>query len=255
MLNLLANAVKYNREGGSVTVFYHLDLPDHLSIWVSDTGPGIAPEDRERMFLPFDRLDADRGGVEGTGLGLALTKVLVEAMHGTIGVESEVGRGSSFWVSLPRTEAPDPRHDHEAPSGEFAPLSLRGRTVLYIEDNPSNHTLMERLLVDRLDMRLLTAIQGRMGLDLAREHSPHLIVLDAHLPDTSGQEVLSRLRADPVTRETPVIVMSADGSPGQMRRMLAAGANAFLTKPLDVKLFLEAVAEALAPRDLARDRE
>jgi CheY-like chemotaxis protein len=104
-------------------------------------------------------------------------------------------------------------------------------------------------------MRLLTAIQGRMGLDLAREHAPHLIVLDAHLPDTSGQEVLSGLRADPVTRETPVIVMSADGSPGQMRRMLAAGANAFLTKPLDVKLFLEAVAEALAPRDLARDRE
>ena len=255
MLNLLANAVKYNHEGGSVTVFYHDDRPDRLSIWVTDTGPGISQEDRERLFIPFDRLGAEQRGVEGTGLGLALTKALVQAMNGSIGVESEVGRGSSFWVSLPRTEAPEPSHDHEAPSGTFAPLSIRGRTVLYIEDNPSNHTLMERLLVDRLDMRLLTAIQGRMGLDLAREHAPHLIVLDAHLPDTSGQEVLSGLRADPVTRETPVIVMSADGSPGQMRRMMTAGANAFLTKPLDVKLFLETVAEALAPRDLARDRE
>jgi len=245
MLNLLANAVKYNREGGSVTVFYHLDLPDHLSIWVSDTGPGIAPEDRERLFLPFDRLDADRGGVEGTGLGLALTKALVEAMHGTIGVESELGRGSAFWVSLPLEDAPDAGTAREAPSEPLVAGSLQVRTVLCIEQHPSDLTLMERLLANRPGVKLLTTIQGRMALDLAREHAPDLIVLDVDLPDISGEEVVRRLRGDPATRKTPVIVTSADCTEGQMRRLFAAGANEYLTKPLDVQRFLETVGEAL----------
>ena len=245
MLNLVANAVKFNCEGGSVAVFCHHDNPGHLSIWVTDTGPGIAPEDRDRLFFPFDRLGVERAGVEGTGLGLALTKALIEGMNGSIGVESELGRGSTFWVSLPRADAPDTRDEREPLSGRPVPLSLRGRTVLYIEDNPSNHTLMERVLADGLDVRLLTAMQGRMGFDLAQEHSPDLIVLDLHLPDISGEEVLSRLREDPATLETPVIVMSADGSPGQIGRLMSAGASGFLPKPLDLKLFLEAVAEVL----------
>lgn len=198
------------------------------------------------MFFPFDRLDAERRGVEGTGLGLALTKVLVEAMGGSIGLESEVGRGSSFWVSLPMADAPEARGDQEEPSGPPVPSSIRGRTVLYIEDNPSNHTLMERILADRLDVRLLTAIQGRMGLDLAREHSPDLIVLDLHLPDMSGDEVLRGLRGSPETCEIPVIVMSADSTPGQVAKVMAGGANEFLTKPLDLKRFMEAVADTLA---------
>ncbi|MGH2529118.1 MAG: PAS domain S-box protein [Actinomycetota bacterium] len=253
MLNLLANAVKYNVQGGSATVSFRLDVPGRVSIGVTDTGPGIAPEHRERLFSPFDRLDAERHGVEGTGLGLALTKALVEAMGGSIGVESEVGRGSSFWVALPVSEAPDAHRDHEEPSPPPAPSSIRGRTVLYIEDNTSNHTLMERVLADGLDVRLLTAMQGRMGFDLAQEHSPDLIVLDLHLPDISGEEVLSRLRGDPVTLETPVIVMSADSSPGQIERLMSAGANEFLPKPLDLKLFLEAVAEVLATPRKPRD--
>jgi len=245
MLNLLANAVKYNREGGSVTVFYHLDLPDQLSIWVSDTGPGIAPEDRERLFFPFDRLDAETSGMEGTGLGLALTKTLVEAMHGTIGVESELGRGSAFWVSLPLENAPDAGSAHEAPSDPLVAGSLQVRTVLCIEQDPSDLTLMERLLANRPGMKLLTTIQGRMGLDLAREHAPDLIVLDVDLPDIPGEEVVRRLRRDPATRKTQVIVTSADCTEGQMRRLFAAGANEYLTKPLNVQRFLETVGEAL----------
>jgi len=245
MLNLLANAVKYNREGGSVTVFYHLDLPDHLSIWVSDTGPGIAPEDRERLFFPFDRLDAERGGVEGTGLGLALTKALVEAMHGSIGMESELGRGSAFWVSLPLEDAPDAGSGHEAPSEPLVAGSLQVRTVLCIEHDPSDLTLMERLLANRPGVKLLTTIQGRMGLDLAREHAPDVIVLDLDLPDISGEEVVRHLRRDPATRKTQVIVTSADCTEGQVRRLFAAGANEYLTKPLNVQLFLETVGEAL----------
>lgn len=247
MLNLLANAVKYNREGGSVTVFYHLDLPDHLSVWVWDTGPGIAQEDRERLFFPFDRLGADRGGVEGTGLGLALTKALVEAMHGTIGVESELGRGSAFWISLPLADAPDAGIAHEAPSEPFVAGSLQVRTVLCIEQDPSDLTLMERLLANRPGVKLLTTIQGRMALGLAREQAPDLIVLDLDLPDISGEEVVRHLRRDPATRKTHVIVTSADCTEGQMRRLFAAGANEYLTKPLDVSRFLETVGGALGP--------
>ena len=249
LLNLLSNAVKYNRRGGTVTVSYADAGNGRLRISVSDAGPGISPEMRERLFVPFDRLGAERQGIEGTGLGLVLSRRLVEAMGGTLGVDSTVGQGSTFWVDLALVEAPagQPGREHEV----TVPRQERwepAATVLYVEDNLSNFTLIERVLVAHRNVKLLPAMQGRIGLDLAREHHPDLILLDLHLPDIHGAEVLGRLRAEPETREIPVIVISADASQGQIERLRAAGAREYLTKPLDIVRFLKAVDDVLSAR-------
>ncbi len=241
LLNLCSNAIKYNRVDGSVHVGWE-DLPDgRVRISVSDTGVGIPEEQRERLFLPFERLGAEHSDVEGSGIGLALSRGLAEAMGGTLEVESRPGEGSTFRVELPRAESPVERAA-DVPLAE--PVETRpedARTVLYVEDNPSNYKLVERVLAHRPGLRLLSAMQGRMGLELAWEHRPELILLDLHLPDIGGAEVLQRLREDPRTVDTPVVVISADASPGQIDRLLAAGAVAYLTKPLDVRQFLAVV--------------
>jgi PAS domain S-box-containing protein len=241
MLNLLANAVKYNHEGGSATVSVDR-MADSITIRVSDTGPGIRSEDQERLFSPFDRLGAERTGIEGTGLGLALTKALVEGMGGSIGVESEMGTGSTFWLALRPAEDPNSIEPAKSvPAVDRGPI----HTILCIEDDPSNLRLIERILANRPGVRLLKAIRGRMGLDLAREHHPDLIVVDVHLPDIPGDHVIGSLRNDPATGRTPVIVTSADATPKQRKRLIAAGATEYLSKPLDVKRFLAVVDESL----------
>jgi PAS domain S-box-containing protein len=241
LLNLLSNAVKYNRKGGLVSLSFEETPEGRLRIKVHDTGPGIAPEKLERVFTPFERLGAEQTGIEGTGLGLAFSKRLSEVMGGTLGLESAVGRGSTFWIELPQTDNPV---DQVAQVGAPPPAvadpdaSRNARVVLYIEDNLPNLDLIRRLIAHRPEVRVLPAMQGRLGLDLAREHQPALILLDLHLPDITGHEVLHRLRADPETRHIPVVVISADATPGQVDRLLAAGAQAYLTKPLDVKILL-----------------
>jgi len=246
LLNLLSNAVKYNRDGGRVTVAWRI-VDDNVELRVSDTGPGIRPEQLSRLFTPFDRLDAGEA-VEGTGLGLVLCKRLAEAMGGRMGVESYPGRGSTFWISLPTIQAP------AAPADRVLPGAVRGTngavkgTVLYIEDNPSNLRLIERIMARRPGVTLLSAIQGGIGLELARSRRPDLIFLDLHLPDTSGAEVLHRLRAHPDTADIPVVILSADATRRQIERQLEAGARAYLTKPLDVTDLLALVDETLAAR-------
>ncbi|MBI3912267.1 MAG: PAS domain-containing protein [Armatimonadetes bacterium] len=246
LLNLLANAVKYNREGGTVTVFCEAATNGWLCLKVSDTGPGIPPGKMHRLFTPFDRLGAEQTGVEGTGLGLALSKRLVTAMGGNLGVETMDGQGSTLWVELPLAEGPMARLERQ-PEGVPAPIGGCGpcRTVLYVEDNLSNVRLIERVLAQRPTTRLLAAMQGQMALDLAREHHPDLILLDLHLPDIPGNEVLHRLQLDPETCAIPVVVISADATASQIERLCAAGARAYLTKPLDVKQFLGIVDEIL----------
>jgi len=251
LLNLLSNGVKYNREGGDILVTWEHVTPERLAIRVADTGLGIAPEAMARLFDPFDRLGAEMSGVEGTGLGLALSKGLIEAMGGTVKAESEAGAGSAFTIELSLAEQPVDRFEREwggleAPSGQVTP----SRTILYIEDNLSNLRLIERIISDDPQIRLLSAMQASLGLELARDHLPDLILLDLHLPDMAGDEALRRLREDPTTRTIPVMIISADATQAQINRLLAAGADEYLTKPLDVKRFLQ-VLEAMLDREPA----
>jgi PAS domain S-box-containing protein len=241
LLNLLSNAVKYNREGGSVQLACERLTRERLRVKVTDTGTGIPAEATERLFVPFDRLGSERTSVEGTGLGLPLTKRLVEAMGGTLGLASTVGQGSSFWVDLPLTTSPArPLEAAEPPPAQdrvgAGQPPLR---VLYIEDNLSNLRLVQHVLGRRPGVELISAMRPQLGLDLAGQHHPDLVLLDLDLPDMPGQEVLRRLRADPATAEVPVVILSADARPQLVSRMLQEGARAFLTKPLDVKELLD----------------
>jgi signal transduction histidine kinase/CheY-like chemotaxis protein len=250
LLNLVSNAIKYNREGGSVAVTCAPAPGDRLRISVRDSGFGIAPGLRERLFRPFDRLGAEARGSEGTGLGLALSKGLTELMGGTIGVESVEGQGSTFWVEFREAEAPAER----AAAAEAEPMIPGGRvarrgTILYIEDNLSNLRLIEKVVARRPGVRLIPAMQGRLGLDLARDHRPGLILLDLHLPDLPGEQVLQQLRAEADLRDTPVVVLSADATPGQIKRLLSSGARAYLTKPIDIHQLLALMDTALAPAE------
>jgi PAS domain S-box-containing protein len=252
LLNLVANAVKYNRAGGSAAIGFVTEA-GRSRIVVKDTGYGMAPEKLARLFTPFDRLGAEATGVEGTGLGLALSKSLAEAMGATIEVESMADVGSTFSIDLPSAESPLAAL---IATGEHvvhaAPVETqRRRTVLYVEDNLSNLTLVQRILAPRGDITLIPAMQGGLALELARVHRPDLILLDLHLPDIHGEEVLRQLRQAPDCRDIPVIVLSADATPGQLDRLVAAGAQAYITKPLDVRPFVGALDRALDSRRAA----
>jgi signal transduction histidine kinase/ActR/RegA family two-component response regulator len=249
LLNLVANAVKYNRTGGRVTVSTEALDDGRVRITVADTGVGIRAEDFDRLFVPFERLGAGTAEVEGTGVGLALSHRLAEAMGGTIEVESTYGDGSRFSVLLPRAEGPLERFERtngSEPADEAEGPTPRHR-ILYVEDNVSNVRLVERVLEGRGDVEVIPAMQGRLAVDLAHEHRPALILLDLHLPDIGGAEVLRHLREDPVTAETPVVVVSADATAGQVERLLAAGASGYLTKPLDVQELRAVVARTIDP--------
>jgi PAS domain S-box-containing protein len=250
LLNLLSNAVKYNRPGGSVRVRCVHGEGDTPCVAVTDTGPGIPEEQLERLFNPFDRLGAERGQEEGTGLGLALSKRLVELMEGKLWAESEVGSGTTFWLKLSAAEAPRLDPAHPAPrDGAAARSSDSELTVLYIEDNVSNFELIKGALARLGSPTLLSAMQGRLGIDLATQHRPDVVLLDLHLPDMHGKEVLAQLKADPSTRSIPVVVLSADATPRQIRRLLDAGAYEYLTKPVDIPRFLETVQRAAGERE------
>jgi NO-binding membrane sensor protein with MHYT domain/nitrogen-specific signal transduction histidine kinase/ActR/RegA family two-component response regulator len=244
LLNLVANAVKYNREGGVVRMYATVEPSDKLRISVTDSGPGIRSDRIARLFTPFDRLGV-ASQVEGTGLGLALSKRLVEAMAGAIGVDSRDGQGSTFWIELPAAASPFVAvSDISASRVAESFARTRGR-ILYVEDNLSNLALMQRLLARHDDIELIPAMTGGLALDLARLHEPDLILLDLHLPDLPGEAVLAQLRQDARCRDIPVVVLSADATPGQIERLTAAGVRAYLTKPLDLKPFIALLDEIL----------
>lgn len=223
-----------------------------MRIEVEDTGPGISQEKLEKLFTPFERLDAEQTGVEGTGLGLALSKRLAELMGGEIGVESAVGQGCTFWLDLPTATQPLDQIERKLTGPLALPHGVlpHTRTLLYIEDNLSNLRLIEHILRHRSDIELLSSMQGRLGFELATQHHPDLILLDLHLPDAHGEEVLEWLRGDPRTSVIPVIIVSADATPGEVKRLLQLGACAYITKPIDVRQFAAIVEQKLEEKQL-----
>lgn len=256
LLNLLSNAIKYNRQGGRVELSFERPDNERTRIIVADTGIGIATDQLAGVFEPFERLGAERSEIEGTGLGLALSKRLVEAMGGSIELQSETGKGTTVTIELLGTDPPmtdETAGPHCDPLlGALSSPDGRSHKILYIEDNLSNLTLVRRILERQPTVELIPAMQGTLGLELALEHQPDLVILDLHLPGMPGEEVLRRLKANHRTREIPVLVLSADASPRQADRMLRSGATDYLTKPLDVHRFLEAVAANLPTESKAQ---
>jgi len=237
LINLMSNAVKYNRRGGTITATSQDEGADWVSLVISDTGPGLSQDDLERIFIPFERLGAEQTAVEGNGIGLPLAKSLAEAMGGQLSASSVPGEGSAFTISLPR--APDMSHVGPPQVTPAIPAQMHSHArdvieILYIEDNPANIEVVSRFLKSRPDARLQSESSGRAGLERAIRGVPDIILLDLHLADLHGEQVLKELRAEPVTAAIPVVVLSADASPGVVRRLLADGVLAYLTKPLDL---------------------
>lgn len=243
-LNLLSNAVKYNREHGRVTIAFDDSDEGKLRIGIIDTGAGIAPENLQKLFVPFERLGADRTAIEGTGLGLALASRFMAAMGGSIGVESQVGVGTTFWVEMPLQRLGESKHEPLEERTVSTPLPADCPNIgkiLYIEDNPSNLKLIESILARVPGFQLLSCATGGLGIELAKEHRPDLVLLDLQLPDMHGHEVLRRLRQQQETKGTPVVVVSADATARTRQDLLSTGANNYLNKPIDIREFLDVV--------------
>ena len=240
LINLLSNAIKYNKVGGMVVVDCIASTPTgRIRISIKDTGEGLPPDKLTQLFQPFNRLGKETGIEEGTGIGLMVSKRLVELMKGEIGVESEVGVGSVFWIELNLTAEPLLA---AAPTAT-APVQIREarrlRTLLYVEDNPANLMLIEDLVARRPDIRLLSARDGNCGIEIAHSARPDVILMDINLPGISGVQALKILRADPVTAHIPVVALSANAIPRDIEKGLAAGFFRYLTKPIKVNEFMD----------------
>jgi signal transduction histidine kinase/ActR/RegA family two-component response regulator len=248
LVNLLSNAIKYNRIQGAVEVTCRLNTAKRIRISVQDTGEGLSPEKLAQLFQPFNRLGQEANAEEGTGIGLVVSKRLVELMGGEIGVESTVGVGSVFWIELNVAAEPQPGAGSDKPLTPIQASAVRGaalRTLLYVEDNRANMQLVEQLIARRPDMSLLSAADGVRGIALARTHQPKVILMDINLPGISGIQALKILRADPATAHIPVLAISANAMPSDIKRGLAAGFFRYLTKPIKVNEFMEALDMAL----------
>jgi signal transduction histidine kinase/ActR/RegA family two-component response regulator len=248
LINLLFNAIKYNRPGGSVDVVCTLRPPSSIRISVRDTGAGLAAEQLAQLFQPFNRLGKESGAEEGTGIGLMVTKRLVDLMGGAIGADSTVGVGSVFWIELGLTGAPqfvDRKAGRAALLPPQVPDGTPLRTVLYVEDNPANLELVEQLVARRPDLRMLSAADGALGIEFARTCLPELILMDINLPGISGIEALKILRADPATAHIPILALSANAAARDIEKGLEAGFFNYLTKPIKVDQFMDALDAAL----------
>jgi signal transduction histidine kinase/ActR/RegA family two-component response regulator len=256
LINLLFNAIKYNSPSGSVVVEYALhpaeslraNAADSIRISIRDTGTGLAPEELAQLFQPFNRLGREASAEEGTGIGLVVTKRLVELMGGKIGVRSTVGAGSTFWFELEMSAPPQlvaPTALYAAPKELALPQGAPKRTVLYVEDNSANLELVEQLVARRSDLHLLSAVDGEIGIAMARTWVPEVILMDINLPGISGYEALTILQVDPATAHIPVIALSANAMARDVEKGLKAGFFSYLTKPIKVNEFMAALDLAL----------
>ena len=261
IINLLSNAIKYNRVGGTVDVSCGVTAPGRIRICVQDSGEGLCPEKIAQLFQPFNRLGQETAGKEGTGIGLVTAKRLIELMGGTIGVESVFGKGSTFWVEVGQIDGQQDLQDAaeclplvSAASENTAPLLK----VLYVEDNPANMMLVENLIARRSDIAFLSATDGSQGVEIARSSQPDMILMDINLPGISGVQALKILREDAATAHIPVVALSANAIPRDIRKGLEAGFFRYLTKPIKIDEFmatldvtLDLARRASAPRDNA----
>jgi len=247
LINLFSNAIKYNKEDGTVVVGCTASTRDRVRVTVTDSGAGLPPDKLVQLFQPFNRL-GQQANIEGTGIGLVVTKRLVELMGGAIGVKSTAGTGSVFWFELVSTAAPGLPDEVEAPKSvePGSPGDELLRTVLYVEDNPANLQLVEQLIARRPGMRLLAAADADTGVEIARMRQPDVILMDINLPGISGIEALAILRRDPTTASIPVVALSANAIPRDIEKGLEAGFCRYLTKPIKVHEFMDALDEALA---------
>ncbi|WP_283745035.1 PAS domain S-box protein [Sideroxydans sp. CL21] len=257
IINLLSNAIKYNREWGTVVVECAESTPERIRIGIKDSGIGLPPEKMEQLFQPFNRLGQEHGVEEGTGIGLVVTKQLVELMGGTIGVESTLGVGSEFWIELVRDAVPQSAAEN-TPAAEFAfknthpaelapkvPESAAQHTLLYVEDNPANLMLVEQIIENHPHVSMLSARDGNLGIALARARLPDVILMDINLPGINGFEALKILRSDPITMHIPIIALSANAMPSDIDKGLEAGFFRYLTKPIKIHEFMNALDDAL----------
>jgi CheY-like chemotaxis protein len=250
LINLLTNAIKYNNVNGKVLVSCVplADSPGRLRIFVADDGNGLTAEKIQQLFQPFNRLGQEANTVEGTGIGLVMSKRLIEMMGGVIGVESTVGAGSVFWVeiNLAQEQAPTLKETKTAPTAK--PQTVRSEqlhTLLYVEDNSANLMLMEGIMEGRPDIHLLTARDAERGIAVAREQMPDVILMDISLPGMSGIKALTILAIDPLTTHIPVLALSANAIPHDIEKGLIAGFHRYLTKPIKVDEFMASLDEAL----------
>ena len=249
LINLLFNAVKYNRPNGTVAIECTIRPLNVIRVSIRDTGLGLAPEQLGQLFQPFNRLGQEAGVQEGTGIGLVVSKRLIDLMGGSIGADSEVDVGSVFWIELGLTTAPLLMTREAELAALSAPQALDGAPrdlVLHVEDNPANLELVEQIIAQRSDLKLLSAADGNLGVEFARTHQPRVIVMDINLPGISGIEAMRILRADPSTAHIPIIALSANAMPRDIKRGLEAGFFNYLTKPLKIGEFLHGLDAALA---------
>jgi PAS domain S-box-containing protein len=256
VINLLSNAIKYNKELGTVVVAYRKISPGRIRINVTDSGAGLSPGKLVQLFQPFNRLGQQEvGGVAGTGIGLVVTKRLVELMGGVLGVESTVGEGSVFWFELISVSVPQLVFENAAAAinnESPVPISAPLYTLLYVEDNQANMKLVEQIIARRPDIRLLTAVNGPLGVEVARTAQPTVILMDINLPGISGLRAMQILREDPSTAHIPVIAISANANPRDIEMSLAKGFFRYLTKPIKIKEFTDTLNAALELREAKR---
>jgi CheY-like chemotaxis protein len=259
LISLLSNAIKYNRLNGTVVVdcamSTSVSTPERIRVNIADTGAGLSPDMLPQLFEPFNRLGRERSAEEGTGIGLAMSKRLVELMGGAIGAESTVGSGSVFWFEL--NSAAEPRLEIDGAHPAIVEVPVRHgapvrSTLLYVEDNPANLKLIEQIIARSPDIGLLTARDGLEGVELARAKQPDVILMDINLPGISGIDALKILREDPATAHIPVVALSANAMRGDIEKALQAGFFRYLTKPIKVREFMETLEVALEFAALGR---
>ena len=258
LTNLISNAIKYNREHGTVEVMCAITTDDHIRINIKDSGVGLSPEKLSQLFQPFNRLGQESGTVEGTGIGLVVTRRLIDLMEGTIGVESIAGTGSTFWIELKCDNIPQVSASNTMREEFLA--QVRGqknearRTLLYVEDNPANLLLVEQIMLEQPHISMFSARDGNHGVEMARAHRPDVILMDINLPGISGIEAMNILRKDQTTMHIPIIALSANAMLQEIKLVQEAGFFSYLTKPIKINEFMNALNSALAFAENGNDQ-